>query len=425
MLMITYCRVEEKLILGQTTTILRDYHKCDGIIVVDEQAAADPAVKSLLSAAIPEKIKISFFGIDKGIEQMHKAETSRSAYFIILRDPLKVAEIIQKGYRFTYPIICGQQPARDDSVRIMTGLSLTDEEISAFDYAAEAGCEILLDPMSTNENIPWAKARKVILTRQDKQEREVPGSKNTSLSKSLSILDCFIGSNQTRLSLSDIQAKTQIPVSTCYRLIDFLEQNGYLTKSKKDKRYSPGWKLLLLGSASVETNRDLFLRELAPPHLRLLRDDFNETISIFVRVGPKVRCVCSVSSGHKLQVHVRENQLYDLVPDSIGLMLVSQLSAKEWKHYIDASTVTTALLKNAKNEGYSTTLEASPGGVSSISAPIWAIDGEVLGVLTMQGPSCRFSNRLEEKEKQIIAAANQLTAELRQYIGSVIEPDVM
>lgn len=109
-----------------------------------------------------------------------------------------------------------------------------------------------------------------------KAGREVPGSRNTSLSKSLNILDCFIGNNQTRLSLSDIQGMTQIPVSTCYRLIDFLKQSGYLTKSKKDKHYSLGWKLLLLGSASAGTNRELFLWELAPPYMRLLRDCFNE-----------------------------------------------------------------------------------------------------------------------------------------------------
>ncbi|MEA5038626.1 MAG: helix-turn-helix domain-containing protein [Clostridiaceae bacterium] len=135
---------------------------------------------------------------------------------------------------------------------------------------------LFLDPGNTNENFSWAKIRKGISTNQEKQEREVPGSRNTSLSKSLNILDCFIGNNQTRLSLSDIQGMTQIPVSTCYRLIDFLEQSGYLTKSKKDKHYSLGWKLLLLGIASAGTNRELFLRELAPPYMRLLRDCFNE-----------------------------------------------------------------------------------------------------------------------------------------------------
>ena len=53
-------------------------------------------------------------------------------------------------------------------------------------------------------------------------------------------------------------------------------------------------------------------------------------------------------SGHKLQMHVREARLYDLVPDSTGLMLISYLNSKEWKHYIDISNGAGTMLENTK-----------------------------------------------------------------------------
>lgn len=38
--MITYCRIEDKIIHGQTTTVLRKHYHFDGIIVINDEIAS-------------------------------------------------------------------------------------------------------------------------------------------------------------------------------------------------------------------------------------------------------------------------------------------------------------------------------------------------------------------------------------------------
>lgn len=160
--MITYCRMEAKLIHGQTTTILRSRYKCDGIIVVDDITAADTSMKRIFAAATPQGIKPYFFGIDKGIEQLRKAETSELSYFAIFRNPVTVAEAIRKGYEFPLPITCGQQFVRPGTYNIMLGIGFTDEEIQALEYIVSTGAEVIFDPSCKNENVSWNEVKKLL-----------------------------------------------------------------------------------------------------------------------------------------------------------------------------------------------------------------------------------------------------------------------
>jgi len=162
--MITYCRMEAKLVHGQTTTILRSYHKCDGIILVDDITAADVSMKRIYAAATPQGIKPYFFGIEKGIGQLRKAEASELAYFAIFRNAVEVAKAIKMGYRFPLPITCGQQFVRPGTYNIMNGVGLTEEEVQAMEYIVSTGAEIVFDPSCKNENLPWSEAKKLIDT---------------------------------------------------------------------------------------------------------------------------------------------------------------------------------------------------------------------------------------------------------------------
>lgn len=160
--MITYCRMEAKLIHGQTTTILRSYHKCDGIILVDDATAADVSMKRIYAAATPQGIKPYFFTMEKGVEQLRKAEASDLAYFAIFRNSIEVARAIKMGYKFPLPITCGQQFVRQGTYNIMNGVGLTEEEVQAMEYIASTGAELVFDPSCKNENMPWSEAKKLL-----------------------------------------------------------------------------------------------------------------------------------------------------------------------------------------------------------------------------------------------------------------------
>ena len=160
--MITYCRIEAKLIHGQTTTILRSRYKCDGIIVLDDSIATDLSMKRILAAATPHGITPYFFSLEDGIPQLKKAQESERNYFVIFRSPIEVARVIELGYKFPLRITCGQQYMRDNAINVMTGLGLTDEEIKALEYIVSSGEEIVFDPGCKNEDFSWTEVKKLI-----------------------------------------------------------------------------------------------------------------------------------------------------------------------------------------------------------------------------------------------------------------------
>lgn len=160
--MITYCRIEAKLIHGQTTTVLKSFYPCDGIILVDDITAADLSMKKIFTAATPHGIKSYFFNLEDGIRQLQKAETSEYNYFVIFRNPIEVGKIIKMGYRFPVRITCGQQFVRSNTHNIMLGIGLTEEEIQALEYIVSMGSEVVFDPSCKNENLPWTEIKKNI-----------------------------------------------------------------------------------------------------------------------------------------------------------------------------------------------------------------------------------------------------------------------
>ena len=157
--MISYIRMEARLIHGQTTTVLSKHYKCDGIIVVDDKVANEPDMKSVYKLATPAGVKSYFFDIDKGITQMKKAETSDYYYFIIFRDPITVKKVLENGYKFNMEITMGQQFIRDNSISVMQGCGLTKEEIDALNYIESTGTSVVFDPSCNLERKPWSEVK--------------------------------------------------------------------------------------------------------------------------------------------------------------------------------------------------------------------------------------------------------------------------
>lgn len=160
--MVTYSRMEAKLIHGQTTTVLRNRYKCDGIILVDDMVAKDGGMRAIFSAAAPPGVKVYFFNTEKALIQLKKAADSELNYFVIFRGPLDVKRIVQAGYVFSYPVVCGQQFTRNNTVAFMQGVGLTEEELEALDFLEEQGVQVLFDPSCTNENLPWDQVKRRI-----------------------------------------------------------------------------------------------------------------------------------------------------------------------------------------------------------------------------------------------------------------------
>lgn len=413
--MVVHYRIEDKFIHGVTTTHVFAHHPCQGIVIIDDSLLGDKPTRSLLKLALPQQVKLYFFGMDKALEQIRRAEQSDLHYYIIVRNPSAALRLYQQGYRFKGPLTCGQQPMGKDTISIMNGIGLPEAEIEALDSLEAQGVEIVLDPGGAEENIPWKRAKKAVEAIYKKRAKATESGKNTSLHKTLLILDCFLDSDRRGLTLSEIQQQTQIPFSTCHRLADFLEQNGYLVKGKTTKKYSLGWKLLALASGYADIRRDTLFEQLAPVYLRALQEEFGETACIYVRVGTKMKCTVLSPSDQLLQVRPPLGRLWELGPNAISYVLAAPLSQTEQQGLFGKDIQSTDLLQQAARDGYAVSAQGGTEGISAISAAVEGQDGELLGALTLLGPTYRFwDQQKEHKIQRVLEAARALSRDMQQ-----------
>lgn len=413
--MIVHYRMEDSFIQGVITTHVFAHYPCNGILIFDNDLLEDTALQTMISLSIPPNIKLYFFGLEEALTHLEKAEQSSKNYYVIVRNPIIALSLLRIGYDFKLPITCGQQPLKDGAYNIMKGVALTDEEAEALDTLLESGVNILFDPGGTQNNISWEKVRKAYENARKKYSTNIDDNKNTSLNKTFTILDCFLSDNNIKLTVSEIQKETQIPFSTCYRLTVFLEENGYLHKDEKTKAYSLGWRMIQFARNYSDVSMDKLLRSISPFYLDYLQNKYNETVSIYTRIGQQYLCISTIPNTHAIQFRPQLDRLMKLDKSAPSLILISSLS-KSFRQKLEIyDKDIQGLLRQVESDGYAITSSQGDEGIISIAAPIRVENSILAGALALQGPNFRFSNdNLEEKITEIQSTANRLSSELKQ-----------
>ncbi len=394
--MIVHYRLEDTFIQGVMTTYVFAHHPCDGIIIIDDELLKDDSLRKIIKSSVPPKIKLYFFGIKNSLSQLKKAESSLLNYYVILRNPLTAYSLLQNGYQYKSPLVCGLQAVRNNTLSVMKGVAFTEEEAEAVELLVDSGVKVVFDPSGKNKNIPWEKLRKNFQS-QKERDNSSSGNKNTSLQKSLTIMDCFLNDVQAKLTLSEIQQQTQIPFSTCYRLTVFMLENGYLAKDENTAEYSIGWKLIKFAHNFSDASYRSIIKDISPYYLNLLLNKYNETVSIFTRIGIKQLCLACVSSSQSIIVRHIPDEIVDLHWDAPGLLLLTSTNNIENLEWNLDITELKRKIEDINNNGYAITATGEFNEITSIATPIYGPYRKLLGALTLQAPSFRISPKLSEK----------------------------
>ena len=119
---VSFVRIDDRMIHGQTVTRWAVEYPCDGIIAVNDAAASNPVLKSA-----------------------YKAQTvldSDTRYFLITKNPLDMAEILV-NFGFVpgdvKTVIVGPCNDRPGTTKLGNNQSITQEEAEAFEDISKAG----------------------------------------------------------------------------------------------------------------------------------------------------------------------------------------------------------------------------------------------------------------------------------------------
>lgn len=211
--------------------------------------------------------------------------------------------------------------------------------------------------------------------------------------------------------LSDLVTRTGLPRATVHRLAQALVGHGLLRLGPRG--YQLGWGLVRLARQAM---RDPWL-EVAAPVLAGLQRSTGESAQLYQLGGQGRICVAAADPPAGLR---------DTVPVGAELPLTAGSAAQVLLAF-DARTpppprgaaFDAADLALVRRRGWAATVAQREVGVASVSAPVCTVAGELIGALSVSGPSERMGRSPGRRfSGRVVAAAAELSG---LYDGDVGE----
>lgn len=219
------------------------------------------------------------------------------------------------------------------------------------------------------------------------------------------------------LSLSEISRLLNIPMSSCFDVVQALQERGYVSELGQRGGYYPTLKLQRLGGVIAEHD-PILLR--AGMTLRALRDEIDESVSLARSTGRQVTYLLVFEPSHALRFLVRVgDEARSLHATSVGKAFLGSLDAEAFEQTMAArpldplteNTITDldALRRDieaGRSRGYFLNREESVLTATTITAPFRWNRSDFF--VTVAGPT----HRIEPKLDGLVARLKAVCAEL-------------
>ena len=250
----------------------------------------------------------------------------------------------------------------------------------------------------------------------------------STLLRGLSILSLF-SQNTPTLSLTEIAQAAAINKTTTFRMVNTLEEAGYLVRDAETKRYRPGIRVLQLGFAALA---NLELRQAARPFLERLSQAVGETVSLSVLDGMELIYIDRVRNrqivgvvlglGSRLPAHcasMGKAMLAFLPPEELEQRLSqAPLKACTPNSIVDRKALISELEK-VRRQGFATNDEELEMGLRAVAAPVWDRSRQVVAAVNATGSAAMISR--QRLLAELAPAVTQTAKEISRVLGYAVE----
>lgn len=242
-----------------------------------------------------------------------------------------------------------------------------------------------------------------------------------------------VAEEESGVGVTQIARRLQFKKSTVHQVLVSLREKGLLEQDPLSKVYRLGPRTVLLGKAYFQR---LQLTHNVLPILAKLRDVSRETVVLNMRSGNAVIIVAQVESPHQVRRVAEIGASIPLYEGSAGKVVLAFLSEPERtvvlrdfqqemttlapKHLSEIIRDLNKELDGIRKKGYAMNLAADERGAHFMSAPIFDSFDQVIGCISISGPSNRFTELMMRKQIQpILECANEIS---QTYGSSIVLP---
>ena len=146
--MISFIRVDDRIIHGQIVTRWYKEYPCDGIIAVNDKAATTPVLTQSFKASTDKKAET--------------VKNSNKKYFLITKNPVDMKELlVDDGFvpNDVKTVVIGPCNDRPGATKLGQNQSITQEEAEACEALTNAGYTVLFALLKETAIGTWDKFR--------------------------------------------------------------------------------------------------------------------------------------------------------------------------------------------------------------------------------------------------------------------------
>lgn len=240
-----------------------------------------------------------------------------------------------------------------------------------------------------------------------------------AVERAMQILSSFDGEH-AELGVSEVAHSTGLHKATAHRIMMTLLNGGFLERVADGERFRLGLRVVELGLGAL---RDLDLRRAAFPYMQQLVERFDETCDLGIFDRGWVLYVEVVHSQHSLTIAARVGRrlpayctasgrvfLAFLPPEVVEPILNEPLKPCTGRTIISPARLQEEL-EATRQRGYAIDDGEFEEGIRAVSAPIRNIAGDVIGALSVPGPTSRMPpQRIPEIVDALLEAADAISA---------------
>ena len=258
----------------------------------------------------------------------------------------------------------------------------------------------------------------------------MPTSKTQSIDRAVAILDYF-SMEHPEAGVREIARFLKLHPSTVGRMLATLTSSDILIQEETTHRYKLGSKVLKWGAVYLG---NLNVQNEARPYMQSLREKTNETVSLYVPSGNERVLIERMESTHFIRVIAQVGERMPLYAGASGKVFLAFLPPEKREEVLETKrlerlTSQTIVdidslrkeLVQIRKRGYAISHGERVEGASSVSAPIFGFRNQVIGAISISGPTVRFS---EERIAEFFDPLVKATHQISQAMGYVLKDTI-
>ncbi|MEM7117523.1 MAG: IclR family transcriptional regulator [Chloroflexota bacterium] len=233
-----------------------------------------------------------------------------------------------------------------------------------------------------------------------------------------------IGHNKERVTISQLARDVGLPRTTVVRLLDTLQAVGAVKSADHKDTYQLGDKMLALLSETSWTEQ---IVAIAQPSLQKLAEQTGETIYFCLPDGDWCYFAAQINTRYKIRIEDSTGERHPLHITSAGKLFLAHRSQKAQALYFEHDLVQyTAATRNTLSQLQQQFAEIVQYGIcwnhdeyeigyTSVAAPIYNSDGDVVAAPAVGAPKFRIRDKAHETEmaRLVCEAAQAISKRLQ------------